>query len=285
MRSKKIRFIGKGLLLFLAAWIIMAQSCMKFRITDAKAVQSFAENGVTLTTANLTVNHRTLHYTKTGNDSLPTIFFIHGSPGSWEAFSAYMQDAALLSKYRMVSIDRPGFGYSDFRDALPLGQQSKVISPLFQFLKNGQPIYLVGHSLGGPLVVQLEADNPGITDALVILAGSIDVAEEKPERWRPLLMNNPLQYLVPGAMRPSNEELWYLKKDLTELKPRFTEIKSRVYLVHGDKNQLVPYGNLLFGAKAFTNAKQVDTLTIPGANHFIPWSHYGVIQSVLMRLR
>lgn len=284
MFTTRLMKFGAAMVSILILWLIMAQSCMKFRISDSEAVQSFAEKGVLLTTHDIRVNHHKLHYVQTGSDTLPTLFFVHGSPGSWDAFAAYMKDRDLLKKYRMVSIDRPGFGYSDFGDALPLAQQSSVISPLFQMLKNNKPLYLVGHSLGGPMIVQLAADNPGVIDALVILAGSLDIAEENPEKWRTLLMHNPLKYLVPGAMRPSNEELWFLKKDLIALQPMFAKIQCRVYVLHGNKDQLVPYGNLRFASKAFVHARLLDTLTLTGANHFIPWTHYPQVKSVLMKL-
>jgi pimeloyl-ACP methyl ester carboxylesterase len=257
---------------------------MMFRTSDSKAVAAFAKDGVTLHTNTLKVNERKLHYVYTGADSLPTIVFVHGSPGSWNAFEQYLKDADLLKKFRMFSIDRPGFGYSNFGDALNLEEQSLIISPLFQQIKNGKPVYLVGHSLGGPMIVQLYLDNPGMFSSLVILAGSIDPNEEKPERWRKIFINNPFQYLVPGAMRPSNEELWYLKNDLKILAPRMKAVDAAVHIIHGTKDQFVPYGNLAFGVKIFTNAKSMDTVSIPDANHFIPWQHYDVIKKVLMGL-
>lgn len=262
----------------------MAQSCLMFRTSDSKAVEEFAKAGIKLQTKTLIINNRKLHYVFTGADSLPTIVFVHGSPGSWDAFGQYLKDPDLLKKFRMVSIDRPGFGYSDFGDAINLEEQSLIITPLFQEIKNGKPIFLVGHSLGGPMIVQLAVDNPGMFSALVILAGSIDPSEENPEKWRKIFMNNPLQYLVPGAMRPSNEELWYLKKDLKYLAPHMKDIKCAVYIIHGTKDQFVPYGNLAYGLKSFTNASSIDTISIPGANHFIPWQHYDIIKGVLLKL-
>jgi pimeloyl-ACP methyl ester carboxylesterase len=245
---------GIIMLILLCLWTIMAQSCMKFRISDEQAIENFKKSGV------------------------------HGSPGAWDAFEAFMRDPILLEKYRMISVDRPGFGYSDFGDAMNLQDQSMIIQPLFEKEQNGKPVYLVGHSLGGPLIIQLAVDRPDFFDALVILAGSIDPKQENPERWRPLFMNNPLKFLVPGAMRPSNDELWYLKKDLKDLAPQMDQIKARVYIVHGDKDILVPYANLDFGVKAMKNAAFMDTLTIPGANHFIPWSYYKTVRAVLLKL-
>ena len=269
---------------FLVLWLIMAQSCLKFRTSDSKALKEFDTSGVSLSIKTIKVKDRTLHYVMTGNDTLPTIVFVHGSPGSWDAFKEYLKDKDLLKKYRMVSIDRPGFGYSDFGKSVTLQEESTIISPLFAAIKNNKPVYLVGHSLGGPMIVQLAADNPNTIAGLVILAGAIDVALEKPEKWRHVIMQFPLKYLIPGSLRPSNKELWYLKTDLIKLKPRFKEITCPVYILHGDKDPLVDYGNLAFGAKAFVNSSKIDTLTIQGANHFIPWMHYDVIKRVLIGL-
>ncbi len=203
-----------GIAIFLMIWVFMAQSCMKFRISDSKAKSDFEKKGVVLTTATVNVAGANMHYAKTGSDSLPTIVFVHGSPGSWDAFAQYMQDKDLLMKYRMISIDRPGFSYSDFGEAQHIEDQSALISPLFKLWNNGKPIYLVGHSLGGPMIIQLNADNSGLFDGLVLLAGSVDPAEEKKESWRYVMAGGVLSYLLPGAMRPGNTELIYFKKDV-----------------------------------------------------------------------
>ena len=71
---------------------------------------------------------------------------------------------------------------------------------------------------------------------------------------------------------------------MIKLKPDFAKIKCPVYILHGDKDLLVDYGNLAFGAKTFTNASKIDTLTIQGVNHFIPWMHYDIIKKVLLNL-
>ncbi|MEO7767540.1 MAG: alpha/beta hydrolase [Ferruginibacter sp.] len=273
-----------GVVVFLILWVIMAQSCMKFRISDSEAVKKFEKAGVTLTTASVKVGGANIHYAKTGNDSFPTIVFIHGSPGSWDAFSGYMQDKDLLQKYRMISIDRPGFGYSNFGDAQHIEDQSAMISPLFDLWKNGKPVYLVGHSLGGPMVIQLNADNPGLFSGLVLLAGSVDPAEEKKEKWRYILDAGLLRYMVPGAFSPSNKELLYFKKDVYALQDKFALVKCKVIIVHGTQDPLVPVGNATFAQHKLVNANSVKLILIPGANHFIPWTKYDTIKQILWEL-
>ena len=89
-----------------------------------------------------------------------------------------MQDKELLQHYRMISIDRPGFGFSDFGKPVHLSAQSSLISPVIKKINNGKPVYLAGHSLGGPLIIKLAADFPGYYDGLVMLAGSAFVPLE-----------------------------------------------------------------------------------------------------------
>jgi pimeloyl-ACP methyl ester carboxylesterase len=285
MKRKRLMktFIIIGAILFV--WLVLAQSCMKFRISDSEAKQKFALSNVQLFTETIEVDGFSMHYAKTGNDTFPTLFFVHGSPGSWDAFSVYLKDKDLLNKYRMISVDRPGFGYSEFGNAKNLDEQSKLISPLLKILNNKKPMYVVGHSLGGPMAVKLDADNPGVFSGMVLLAASVDPAAENPEKWRPVLYKTPLKYFLPGAFRPSNEELWYLKKDLKDLAADFSKITCPVWIIHGDKDKFVPVSNADYAKKMLVNAKSVEIKILKGAPHFIPWEPwYKDVKEVLMRL-
>lgn len=272
-------------LAIIITWLLMAQACMKFRISDGDAKARFTNSGVTLTIADFTADNFKLHYAKTGNDSLPTLFFIHGSPGAWSAFERYMRDTVLLSKYRMIAVDRPGFGYSQFGDAMNLEDQVAIITPFIQSIRNAKPIYGIGHSLGGPLAAKLEMDTPGLFSGLVFLAASVDPAQEKKEHWRYVLDKTPLIYLVPGAFKPSNRELIYLKDDLTAMDNRWSSIKCPVWIVHGNKDTFVPVENSAYLDKKLTSVSSKTLLILDGARHFIPWEQYEDIRKVLMELR
>ncbi|WP_158637385.1 alpha/beta fold hydrolase [Lacibacter cauensis] len=272
-----------GILLLL--WLVLAQSCMKMRISDSKAKEKFAEQGVALQTATLHINGFPLHYAQTGSDTLPTLLFVHGTPGSWDAFAAYLRNKELLQHYRIISVDRPGFGYSDFGHAMNMTEQTKIISAWMDSVYNGKPFVLIGHSMGGPMIVKLAAARPSYTKALLILAGSMDPAAEKPEKWRPVLFKTPLNYLVPGAMRPSNEELWYLKTDLKEMQPDYEKITCPVYILHGTKDILVPYSNVGYMQKMFTQTDSVYVGTFEKENHFIVWTKEKEIVALLMKMK
>src|ERR1700758_4782917 len=97
-----------------------------FRTSDASAIADFAKSGIPLSCYTLTIRDRHLHYVTVGDDSLATIVFVHGSPGGWNDFKYYLKDNTLRKKFRLVSIDRPGFGYSDYGHALHLQEQSAI---------------------------------------------------------------------------------------------------------------------------------------------------------------
>ena len=284
MRRKRKKIILVVLLFLFTFWLVQAQRTMKFRETDEEAKKEFQELGLTLVTKTIYEEGFDLHYVQIGSDTLPTLFFVHGSPGSWNAFKRYLQDKDLIRHYRMVAIDRPGFGFSEFNNARNLTEQTRIIDHLLTSIRNDKPMFLVGHSLGGPLIVKLYLDNSSLISGLVILAGALDPKAEKPEKWRPLLFKTPLNYFVPGAMRPSNEELWYLKKDLQVLDKELDKVFCPVWIVHGDKDSLVPVSNTAYAQRKLTNAKSVEITILRGANHFIPWTHFAEIKGLLLNI-
>ena len=119
---------------------------------------------------------------------------------------------------------------------------------------------------------------------MVILAGSLDPQAEKPEKWRPILSKTPLKYFIPGAWRPSNEELWYLKKDLKELDKSIDRVACPVWLIHGDKDNLDPFSNVAYAKRKLVNSKNIEVMALPNAIHFIPWTHFKEIKEVLLNL-
>ena len=265
-------------------YLVFCQSCMRMRMTSKETKTFFTTSKTDYIDSSKEINGYTIHYIETGNKNASTLFFVHGSPGSWDAYKDYLKDSLLLSKFRMIAIDRIGFGYSNFGEAQNLKTQAFIIEKFTKLTSNGKPIYLIGHSMGGPTIVKMAADKPADYKELIILAGAVDPKAETPETWRVIIKAKPIRYIIPGALRPSNDELWYLKNDLIQLKPELRNITSKIIIIHGTKDPLVPYSNMAFMKREFVNAKSLETISIKDANHFIPWEHYKEIRDVLYKL-
>lgn len=281
LRKFKFQYALIGLLF---CYILLCQSCMTMRLSQNQTSSYFEKQQVDFISKTEVVGVHKIHFIQTGKQNRPTLFFVHGSPGSWDAYKQYLSDSLLLKNYRMIAIDRPGFGSSDFGNAENLATQAKILENFISLIDNQQPIVLIGHSMGGPIITKMATDHPDRFSHLVVLAGSIDPKAETPELWRKIILSKPLRYLIPGALRPSNDELWWLKRDLYEMESDLKKITSKLTIIHGTKDQLVPYRNMAYMNKQFVNAKSIDNISIENANHFIPWEHFTLIRNILLKL-
>ena len=281
IKNNKIKVFIFSLLLF---YILICQSCMTMRTSTKESKEFFDKAKISYTDSIISIGENKLHYIETGKKDNPTLFFVHGSPGSWDAYKEYLKDSLLLQKFRMIAVDRPGFGYSDFGEAKNLFEQASLIDQLVAKINNGKDIYLIGHSYGGPTIVKMAIDKPNLFKGIVILAGAIDPDAETPEKWRNIFKAKPIRYIVPGALRPANDELIWLKTDLKIMKPTLNKITTNVIVIHGTEDPLVPYSNVAFIEREFINAKSMDIISIKNANHFIPWEHFKLIRDKLLTL-
>lgn len=265
------------------SYLFFAHSCVTMRTRPKETKAFFNEAEIPYKDMKATVMDEEIHYIETGNSSGHSLVFVHGSPGSWDAWKAYLADSTLKEKYRLIAVDRPGFGYSNFRRAKDLTDQALILNELIQQLDNGQRVTLIGHSYGGPLIVKMALEKPALYQNLLILAGALDPAAEKPEKWRKPLMWVPLKYVVPGALRPSNDELWWLKQDLKDMQPDLINLSQHIVIVHGKKDKLVPYSNVPYMEHWFTNAASLEVIPLENENHFIVWTQENLIKELLQR--
>jgi len=284
-KKKKKRIVRVIILIIIVAWMITCQFTMQFRTPDSELKKAFKENNIDLFTGTKKIDEHAIHFAKTGNDTASTLFFIHGTPGSLSNYERYLADTQLSDNFRLISIDRPGFGYSDFGNTMNMEHQANLISSLIDSLTNNKPLYIIGHSLAGPLAIKLAAMNPSVVNGVIVLAGSTDPSQEPPRWWRPIVKYSPLRWMIPTSWRYSNEEQYWLKDDLIILKEDFSKVVCPVYIFHGDKDELVPIENADYTKRMLVNSKSVNTKIFPGGDHFMVWNKYDEIKSQLLKLK
>jgi len=219
----------------------------KYSWTNQRAIHFFARKNIPLKLVDKIIDGHQLHYAIVDAGNLPSLVFIHGSPGGWHRFNMFLSDPDLAGRFRMISIDRPGFGHSEFGHPMHLQDQCKILLTLIRELKTEQPMFLMGHSYGGPVVAKLAADDSHLFRMVIIAAGAIDPMLEKKEILRHLIEIKPLCWFIPGAHKPSNTELLYLKKDLFPLAGELERITCPVAFIHGDRDKVVPVENVAYG--------------------------------------
>lgn len=262
--------------------LVTLDSCMQFRLSKTEIDERFKSQNTTGQQSTYQFQSRTIHYAKTGRADGPLVLFIHGSPGSLSDFMGFLCDSTLQAKAILISVDRPGFGQSNFGRGEPsLEQQAKIIKPLVETYKKNQPVILVGHSLGGPLIARMASDYPELIDGLIFVAGSVDPALEPPNWWRTPFATPFFRWMIPRSIRASNDEIYPLKGQLEELNDRWDLINAKTIIIHGTKDSLVPFGNAAFIEKKLESSHP-KTVYEEGMDHFVPWSHPHLIKKAVL---
>jgi len=114
-----------------------------------------------------------LHYVDYGDAGADGLVFVlaHGLGGRWQHWSENIPE--LAEHGRVIAVDLPGFG----RSGPPQGGYSidgfaDAIAALLEQLDLPRVVF-VGHSIGGLLAVRFANRHPGLVDAIVLAAGTV----------------------------------------------------------------------------------------------------------------
>lgn len=279
--KRRVVFIS---LFIVVVLLFVMDSCLQFRMSKSEINHYFADKDKKGVIHTYHLGFRKVHYIQVGDSTLPLVVFVHGSPGSLSAFIDFMADTALLRRAQLISIDRPGFGDSNFGNAeTSLEKQSAYIKSILDQNKGKRPVILVGHSMGGPVISRTAMDYPDRIDGMVLVAGSIDPDLEPHEWFRAPLATPFLRWLVPRSFRASNQEIYHLKPELQDMLPLWPKITARTIVIQGKKDDLVAPGNADFAKKMLVNA-HVELVLVDDMNHFVPWSHPELIRQAVLKL-
>ena len=112
---------------------------------------------------------------RTVGDSGPHVVFVHGLFGQGKNWTTIAK--GLADHHRVTLLDLPNHGHSPWTDRVDYLDMADLLATELQEL--GEPVTLVGHSMGGKVAMQLALRHPELLRALVV----VDVApSDYPER-------------------------------------------------------------------------------------------------------
>ncbi|MCC5921801.1 MAG: alpha/beta hydrolase [Cyclobacteriaceae bacterium] len=199
-----------------------------------------------------------------------TLVFIHGfceSSSMW-----YMHKELFSDKYAVHTIDLPGFGKSqeDFNDVRSI---EHLADSVYSYCKSNRIVkpVIIGHSLGGYVMMALEEKCPNLSQALIFLHSHVyeDTEERKEGRNKtiefidkqgvpkfidsfvPLLFyhknrkgNQPyIDFLVSEARKLEEEILIHYSKIMRDRESKeniFADLEKPILMIAGDQDTAVP---------------------------------------------
>jgi len=127
----------------------------------------------------------------------PTVLFLHGFADSLNTWRLLMP--RLAARHHVIALDLPGFGESAATARRPmLPSHVAAVSELVRRRAHGEPVTLVGNSMGGAVALHYAVTHPDAVDRLVLI-GCAGLARGVPLWWRVLTTPAPLQMILSPA--------------------------------------------------------------------------------------
>ncbi|MEM7182024.1 MAG: alpha/beta hydrolase [Spirochaetota bacterium] len=230
----------------------------------------------------LIIDKQKIHFVATGDNKDRIVVFVHGSPGSWDAYLRFLTDTDLLAQAKLISVDRPGYEKSQGEAELSLQRQAYLLMQALQKSYPEKKYLLVGHSFGGPVIARMAMDYPEQVSHLVLVAASIDPELEVVRWYQKFADWTIIRWILPHSLDVCNQEILPLKQELQKMLPLWKNIRIPVTVIQGEKDTLVPPGNATFAKKMLINTAKVDMIVKKEMNHFVPWEHPELIKTAVL---
>lgn len=284
---KLLKRVGHTGLAISLLFLLALNGCMSFRTKDKKVYDYFQEKAISVKIHRKQFENRTIRYLEASKDTnqhkKTALIFVHGAPGSSDNYHKYLADQTLLSEATLISIDRLGYGYSDYgKSEISIAKQAEQVKFVIDQY-NMDKVILVGHSYGGPVVGKCAIDYPENLAAIVMLAPVNDPYNEKIFWFSHFARWKLTKWLLPKSLKVAGDEKFSHKAELAKMSKQWSSIRLPVVHIHGRKDKIAPPINLDFSINNI-DSNYLRVIDLEDTNHFIPWSDYGLVKKVLLEL-
>mgnify|MGYP001980086863 CR=1 FL=1 len=279
MIRKAIKYILIILLVFILAGVTLILSSEQ-RIDDQSLTNDFNKSNINL---NLHDSNKIRAWKTKGFKRENAIVFIHGAPGSGDQFNIYLKDSLLRNVADIITLDRPGYGYSNYGNPQTniQKQAESIFNTIYQIADSTQHIILVSHSFGGPIASYIGIRHPNKIKGHLMLNPVMD-PESEPMFWfsgAPLWW--PIKYISSGAMKVAAHEKISHPEELESLSHLWTKSKIPTIMIQGRKDWLAPFENAQF-VKDHFDPDFIKVKILDESSHFVPFNQTDyVIEQIL----
>ncbi len=216
-----------------------------------------------MTTTQLSFPPYSLRETRTGNGT--PVVLLHGLSGSSRWWSRNID--ALAAEHLVVAVDLPRFVPS-------FGETTALLARWLETF--GEPVHLIGHSMGGQLAIALTAERPDLVRSLILVnaAGMPFKLDPRPHvravPHPPYGGASIARVLLPDFFRtgPASVAVSGARVVRADMRAWMHAIRVPTLLVWGENDPLVP---LVYGEAMQQEIAGSRLIAIPGAAHVTMW--------------
>ena len=271
---RKILWLVLGLCIALIILIHAGSAYMHYSTSDMKEVLPDAKVAIEFY-GNTKV--RTVYL---DNQSDTLLVFVHGAPGSFDAFLSYIRDSSFQS-YNLLAYDRPGYGESSSSPMPSIEKQSNILLNII----NKHPtnhVVLIGHSFGGPIAGYTTAVHPELIDKAIMIAPLLD-PENEPVFWFSYFAKWPVtRWLLTDDLRVSGTEKFEHAQALKEIEPYWKLLKRPILHIHGGLDGLAPPVYNTEYSKRMIDNSYLDLRLYPKEGHLILWEEFELTKGLFL---
>ncbi len=290
LRKNKFRWLRITLRIFIILIGTFINACLvfdhfvQFRKTDEELVEIFRERGIDGEIRYYESHGRKLRYASVGNDSLPTLLMLHGSPGSMSYYSGRYADTVIQNNFKVFTVDRPGYGYSGLGDPEPsIELQAAMIRPILDSLHHAtRPIIVAGGSYGASVACRLAMDYPDLIDGIVVTGPSLGPGLEQSFWFTNIIEHWSIRWFIPRIFRSANTEKVRHKAELEKMLPLWEKVNTPVVYIQGEKDNLIDTTNAGFARKMLVNAPFLDIRFVKDRYHRLAQFEWPTIRQGIM---
>lgn len=227
---------------------------------------------------------RVQHYAvMSKSDTLPLLVMVHGAPGAWYGYMNLTDDSLLQSRFKMVSVDRLGYGKSGYgKEELSVEAQAQAIKKIIDKENtSGKKVYLLGRSYGAPITAWLAIHYPAQYEKLLMVSPVIDPQKEK-FYWFSNIGRWPLvQWMLPEMLNVATREKFSHSSEMEKMVPEWNKLSTPTYVLVGEKDQIADTANYTFARKHITNCSAVF-MKLRQCGHLITMEQPELIKAMLL---
>ena len=263
----------------------MSCHLMQFRYPDKKILEMYGERKLTPKIGYLNILNHKVRYFTLGNDTLPTILMIHGAPGSVSVFDKIIMDSTLLKQARIVTFDRPGYGFSEFgKPMVSLDSQCMVISKIIDTLIPQKDFEIMAVSFGGPIACKLAKLYKNRVKGLVLGAPAIAPGLETTFDISYPMIWFPTKWIFPRMLRVASKEKFAHRKELEKIEKDYALLNIPIIYIQGMKDRVVSPTTADFVKNNFLQVPYLEINMIPNQKHFLSFPQKDRLVDAMVRM-